>query len=73
MPTLNPRYNFGTELKNENPTLYNQLNDIYSNIANVLNTKPSKYVTNTDPVANSSVNATFVVGDFWVNESSDTA
>lgn len=73
MPTQQPRYNFGTEIKNANPTLYNQLNDTYESTARVLNTKPSVYVTNSDPTGTSDLNKQFSIGDFWINQSSDTA
>jgi hypothetical protein len=73
MATLNPVFNFGDEIKNINPTLYNQLNDFYIATARVLNTKPSTHTTNTDPLASSQVNSGFLTGDFWVNQSTDTA
>ena len=73
MATLMPSFNWGSEIKNLNKTLYNQLIEIYSNIAGVLNTKPSTSKFTTDPISNSSTNANFLTGDFWVNESTDMA
>jgi hypothetical protein len=64
MPTLMPKFNWGDEIKNINPTLYNQLSASYSETANVLNTKPSKQGYNTDPVADSDANKAYLVGDF---------
>lgn len=73
MPTLPPRFNFGTEVKNINPTLYNQLNDSFSSTARIVNTKISKYVTTIDPPSDEAVNQLFEEGDIWVNKSTDTA
>lgn len=73
MPTQNPRYNWGSEIKNINNTLYNQLNDSFSSMARVLNTKISKYVTNTDPAVDDAINANFEQSDIWVNEDTDNA
>lgn len=73
MPTLPPKFNWGSEIKNVNPTLYNQLNDSYSAIARVLNTKITKYITTVDPISSASINANFDQGDIWVNASSDKA
>jgi hypothetical protein len=73
MPKQITRFNWGTEIKNINDTLYNQLNDSFTSTANVLNTKPTTYVTNVDPLPDSDVNKQFVSGDMWVNSSTDTA
>lgn len=64
MPTLAPRFNWGDEVKNINPTLYNQLNDSYTNTARVTNTKSSRFVFNTNPQADDPVNVNFDKGDF---------
>lgn len=71
MARLPPRYNLGTELKNDNPTLYNQLTDIYTNTANIVNTKVTKYSTTTNPPANDQINRIFDIGDIWVNTSTN--
>lgn len=73
MPTLIPRYNWGTEIKNINPTLYNQLSDSYTATARVVNTKPTRYVTNVDPPADGQVNTLFEQGDLWINQATDNA
>lgn len=73
MPRLPPRYNYGSELKNENPTLYNQLTDIYTDTANIVNTKTGKYATNVDPQASAPINGIFDIGDIWVKTTTDTA
>lgn len=73
MPSLLPSFNWGSEVKNINPTLYNQLNDSYTTTARVINTKISKRVTTEDPPADSQTNLIFEIGDIWVNQSSDTA
>ena len=72
MSRLPIRYNFGSELKNENPTLYNQLADIYYLISNAVNSKVNKYVTTTDPTTPNVINRLFDIGDIWVNETTDT-
>jgi len=73
MPKLKPKFNYGTELKNENPELYNQLNDSYFDIAQVTNTKTSKNVQTSDPVADAQVNLNYDIGDLWVNSSTNKA
>ena len=73
MPTQPPRFNWGTEIKNINDTLYNQLNDSYSSTARVLNTKTSKYITTVNPPADDPVNQNFDQGDFWINQNSGDA
>jgi len=73
MPNQPPRFNWGTEIKNINPTLYNQLNDSFSSTARVLNTKTSKYLTNVNPPADDQINTLFEEGDFWINQDTDTA
>lgn len=73
MPILELRFNFGTELKNVNPTLYNQLNDLYTNISRVVNTKPSVNPTQINPPASSATNVNYKIGDIWINTLTDTA
>lgn len=73
MPTQKPRFNWGSEIKNINETLYNQLNDSYTSTARVLNTKPSCNVADTDPPSDDEVNRNFQQGDIWVNQSTDSA
>lgn len=73
MPSQTPTFNWGSEIKNINPTLYNQLNDTFSSTARVLNTKTSKYRTTVNPPADDQINTLFEQGDFWINENTDTA
>ena len=76
MPTLITNFNWGTALKNANPELTRQLSEAYTQTAQCVNTKTSKYVTKVDPpdpITSSSTNKNFEIGDFWVNKSSDTA
>lgn len=73
MPSLIPRFNWGTEVKNSNPTLYNQLSDSYSLTARIVNTKISKYVAENDPASVDQVNSILEEGDIWINRLTDTA
>ncbi len=73
MPSLPPRYNWGSEIKNINPTLYNQLNDAYTISSRIINTKVTKNVTTVDPTADSVSNASYDIGDIWINTNSDSA
>ena len=76
MPTLITNFNWGNALKNANPELTRQLSEAYTQTAQCVNTKTSKYVTTVDPPNPATANSTnknFEIGDFWVNKSSDTA
>lgn len=79
MGRLITNFNWGTSLENSNPELVRQLSVVYTSIANVVNTKPSTYVTNgttkpdVDPPANSQFNKNFEVGDFYVRTATDSA
>jgi len=73
MPNLPPKFNWGTEIKNVNQTLYNQLNDSYFTIAQVVNTKTNNYATTTNPPADNAKNMLFAIGDIWVNTATNTA
>ena len=79
MPTLITNYNWGASLRNENPELTRQLANSYSDIANVMNTKVSKYTTDgvqrphVNPPANSEFNKNFEIGDIYVRTDTDTA
>ncbi len=67
MSRLNSFFNWGTELKTSNPTLYNQLTEVYASIARAVNTKPSKNVSTEKPTAASKINSLFEIGDMWIN------
>ena len=73
MANLPTRFNFGTEVKNYNLTLYNQLNDMYTSIARIVNSKVNKNVTTSDPPADAAQNASYEIGDIWINTSTDSA
>jgi len=79
MPTLITNFNWGASLRNDNPELTRQLSEVYSNTAQCVNTKISKYVTdgdrkpNVDPPANSSFNKNFEIADIYVRTDTDTA
>lgn len=73
MSRLNPFFNWGSELKDDNPTLHNQLTEVYASIARAMNTKASKMVATTNPPATGQVNSSFDIGDLWVNTATDAA
>lgn len=73
MPLLATSFNYGTELKNENPTLYNQLSTAYSNVANAVNAKVGKNVSSLTPPADSDQNKSWEIGDIWVDSAGDNA
>ncbi len=79
MPTLITTFNWGGALRNDNPELARQLSDAYTNTANVVNVKVSKYFTdgktkpNVDPPASSQFNMNFEIGDIYVRTDTDTA
>lgn len=70
---LPPRYNWGTEVKNINATLYNQLQDAYTTTARVVNTKINGNTAITDPPADDPINMNFKVTDIWVNSLTNNA
>ncbi len=73
MPNLNPRFNWGSAVKNFNEVLYNQLNDAYSDTAHMVNIKTTKVSAIVNPPADAASNATYEIGDIWVNRLTDTA
>lgn len=79
MPTLITNFNWGSALRNDNPELFRQLSIVYSDIANIMNTKVSKYFTDgikkphVDPPANDQFNKNFEIGDVYVRTDTDTA
>lgn len=73
MPSLPTRFNWGITIKNMNPTLYNQLNDTYTDTARAVNAKVNKNINAKDPPANAAENAIFDIGDIWINTTSDRA
>lgn len=73
MSRLARKFNYGTEIKNVNDTLYNQLNDSYYSTALVVNTKATRMVSNFDAPANEQINSGLDIGDFWINEVTNQA
>lgn len=79
MPALITNFNWGTALRNANPELVRQLSTAYSDTANIVNTKVSKYFTDgvqkphVDPPASSDFNINFEIGDVYVRTDTDTA
>ena len=79
MPSLITNFNWGTSLRNANPELVRQLSIAYSDTANIVNTKISKYFTDgvqkphVNPPANDTFNINFEIGDVFVRTDTDTA
>jgi len=79
MPTLIQNFNWGAGLRNNNPELVRQLATAYSDTAQVVNQKVSKYFTdgiqkpNVDPPANSDFNKNFEICDTYVRTDTNTA
>lgn len=73
MTRINSSFNFGSELKNENPSLYNQLQQTYETTAGAVNTKVSRNVSTSNPEADSPNNKLFDIGDVFINSSTNTA
>lgn len=79
MVTLITNYNWGSSLRNQNPELTRQLSTAYTDTAQVVNTKISKYTTDgdrkphVDPPANSDFNNNFEIADIYVRTDTDTA
>ena len=79
MPTLISTFNWGSAIRNNNPELARQLSQAYSDTAQTVNTKISKYVTdgiqkpNVDPPASSDFNKNFEIGDIYVRTDTDSA
>ena len=73
MTRLNTRYNWGNTLSQENPDLYRQLNEVYTDITSSSNGKVTRNVSTSNPTSPASINKNFDIGDIWINESSNTA
>jgi hypothetical protein len=79
MPTLITKFNWGSALTNFNPELVRQLDEVYTDTANAVNTKVSKYYTNgtsrphVDPPASNIFNRNFEIGDIYVRTDTDSA
>jgi len=73
MSRLTTRYNWGQELGKDNPELYRQLNDVYTDISMNANGKAGKINMTSDPSASSPTNKNFDIGDIWVRTDTNSA
>lgn len=74
MTRLAVRYNWGSKLSTENPELYRQLNDVYTEISTSSNGKVNKYVSDDQsPSASADINKNFDIGDILVRKDTNTA
>jgi hypothetical protein len=73
MPSLSPNFNWGLTIKDTNDVLYEQLTTVYFDIANIVNSKVGRNVTNVNPVNSSSNNARFDIGDIHINTATNSA
>lgn len=77
MTDLDERFNWGSTLAQDNPDLYRQLNDTYTNTAQAVNRKGNVHRNSekpfSDPPADSLFNKNFNIGDIYVREDNDTA
>lgn len=73
MTRLSNRYNWGSTLSKDNPDLYRQLNDVYTDISQNSNGKSNKINMTTNPPADSPVNKNFDIGDLWVRTDTNSA
>jgi hypothetical protein len=68
------RRNFGNEIHRLSPDLANQLDDMYSDIANALSLGIKKNILNgADPAASSQRNSVFSIGDIAVRTDTNRA
>ncbi len=78
MPTIVTDFNFGDSLL-QNPQLNRQLAQIYTTLAQTVNTKISKYFTDgvlkphVNPPASSQFNRNFDICDIYVRSDTNTA
>jgi len=79
MPTLIQDFNWGQNLKNQNPELTRQMSKAYNDTALTVNSKSSKYTTDgnqkphNNPPANDQFNKNFEIGDLFIRTDVDTA
>lgn len=73
MSRLPTRYNFGSEVRNLNNQLYNQLVDMFGKTSDAVNGKVNKYATDSSPPASDQINQEFDIGDIWVRTDTNTA
>ena len=66
--------NFGDEVRSLSPVLYNQMSEMYTDIANNLSDAIKRdVVTGANPAASSQRNTFFTVGDITVRTDTNTA
>lgn len=68
MTRLNVRYNWGENLSEQNPELFRQLNDVYTDLATKSNGKANKIAMTSEPPSDSPVNKNFDIGDLWIKK-----
>lgn len=79
MPTLESNYNWGSDLKDQNPELTRQLSQAYNKTSMAVNSKAARYSTNgtqkpnVNPPASSDFNKNYDIGDIYVRTDTDTA
>jgi hypothetical protein len=73
MANLPPRFNWGFNTAQSDPALFKQLNQVYTDIAQVVNTRVSAFATTLDPTSPAAVNAQFKIGDIWVRTDTNQA
>ena len=73
MVRLKKKFNYGTEIKDLNEPLYNQLNDGFYETSAAVNSKSTRMVQTANPPAIGQLNEGLDIGDIWVNSSTDTA
>ncbi len=74
MPTMIPKFNWGTAIQEIGYDLYVQLSKAYSDTAEIVNTKVSKRVTSgQDAPASSQLNKNYDIGDIYVRTDTDVA
>lgn len=73
MSRLPANYNWGSEVRNVNQELYNQLSEVYKKTAGSVNIRSRKHSTVTDPPASGQINTDFDIGDIWVRTDTNQA
>jgi len=73
MSRIPRKFNYGSEVKNINETLYNQLNDSYYEVSTCVSTKTTRFEQKTNPPSSDKVNAGLDIGDIWINSATNSA
>ena len=78
MPTIPTYFNWGKP-PDDNPELFRKLDEAYNKLAQAINVRPSRYVTdgvqrpNVDPPASSQFNQNWGIGDIYVRTDTNKA